>query len=131
MYDFICQKLTNMYLMVIVNCHFIFHFQAGEDGQVKIWSRSGMLRSTVVQSSIPVYSAAWSPDCLQVLHTSGKMLVIKPLAPNTKANRVSFNFFFNLSHRLYLLFYLNRPIVSSAENVLNCSRLPFIQTFVG
>lgn len=61
---------------------------AGEDGQVKIWSRSGMLRSTVIQSNTPVYSAAWSPDALQVIHTSGKTLVIKPLAPNTKANRV-------------------------------------------
>ncbi|PSN36206.1 hypothetical protein C0J52_07301 [Blattella germanica] len=47
-----------------------------------------MLRSTVVQSDTPVYSAAWSPDSSQVLHTSGKMLVIKHLAPNSKPSRV-------------------------------------------
>jgi len=29
---------------------------------VKIWSRSGMLRSTLVQSSYPIYALAWSPD---------------------------------------------------------------------
>jgi hypothetical protein len=29
---------------------------------VKIWSRSGMLRSTLVQSSYPVYALAWAPD---------------------------------------------------------------------
>lgn len=61
----------------------------GEDGHVKVWSRSGMLRSTVVQTNTPVYSAAWSPDSLQVLLSSGKTLVMKPLTPNTKANRVS------------------------------------------
>ncbi|KAJ4443900.1 hypothetical protein ANN_05687 [Periplaneta americana] len=62
---------------------------AGEDGQVKIWSRSGMLRSTIVQSNTPIYSATWGPDSNQVLHTSGKMLVIKHLTPNSKPNRVS------------------------------------------
>ncbi|XP_069692429.1 intraflagellar transport protein 80 homolog isoform X2 [Periplaneta americana] len=60
---------------------------AGEDGQVKIWSRSGMLRSTIVQSNTPIYSATWGPDSNQVLHTSGKMLVIKHLTPNSKPNR--------------------------------------------
>ncbi|CAM9144759.1 unnamed protein product, partial [Lampetra fluviatilis] len=34
---------------------------AGEDGLVKIWSRSGMLRSTLVQQGSPVYSACWVP----------------------------------------------------------------------
>lgn len=65
-----------------------FVISAGEDGQVKIWSRSGMLRSTIVQSDTPIYSAAWGPDSNQVLHTSGKMLVIKHLTPNSKPNKV-------------------------------------------
>ncbi|XP_005092728.1 intraflagellar transport protein 80 homolog [Aplysia californica] len=57
---------------------------AGEDGQVKTWSRSGMLRSTLTQNSIPVYSAAWGPDSDQVLFTNGRQLVIKPLQANAK-----------------------------------------------
>ncbi|XP_076064271.1 intraflagellar transport protein Oseg5 [Oratosquilla oratoria] len=57
---------------------------AGEDGVVKIWSRSGMLRSTLAQASIPVYAAAWGPDSDVVLYTSGNNLIIKPLAPNSK-----------------------------------------------
>lgn len=56
----------------------------GEDGQVKIWSRSGMLRSTLVQAGTPVYSVAWSPDSDHILHTSGKQLVIKPLQAAAK-----------------------------------------------
>lgn len=57
---------------------------AGEDGQVKVWSRSGMLRSTLTQNSIPVYGVCWGPECDQVLFTNGKQLVIKPLQANAK-----------------------------------------------
>ncbi|KAL8593908.1 hypothetical protein ACOMHN_048345 [Nucella lapillus] len=57
---------------------------AGEDGQVKVWSRSGMLRSTLTQNSSPVYAVCWGPDCDQVLFTNGKQLVIKPLQANAK-----------------------------------------------
>ncbi|XP_045601736.1 intraflagellar transport protein 80 homolog [Procambarus clarkii] len=57
---------------------------AGEDGLVKIWSRSGMLRSTLAQVSVPVYGAAWAPDSDAVLYTTGTNLIIKPLAPNSK-----------------------------------------------
>ena len=87
-----------------------------------MWSRSGMLRSSLVQSGThillyhqcidaythtctystymyiayishsdaphttasPVYSTSWSPDSDQVLYTSGKSLVIKPLQPSVK-----------------------------------------------
>ena len=49
----------------------------GEDGAVKIWSRSGMLRSTLATTSSPVYSVAWSPDSQQVLYSSGLTLTIK------------------------------------------------------
>uniref|UniRef100_A0A8V0X4F0 Intraflagellar transport 80 n=1 Tax=Gallus gallus TaxID=9031 RepID=A0A8V0X4F0_CHICK len=56
----------------------------GEDGQVKIWSKSGMLRSTLAQQGTPVYSVAWGPDSEKVLYTSGKQLIIKPLQPNVK-----------------------------------------------
>ncbi|XP_030898538.1 intraflagellar transport protein 80 homolog isoform X3 [Melopsittacus undulatus] len=56
----------------------------GEDGQVKIWSKSGMLRSTLAQQGRPVYSVAWGPDSGKILYTSGKQLIIKPLQPNAK-----------------------------------------------
>ena len=34
----------------------------GEDGAVKIWSKSGMLRSTLATNNSPVYCVSWSPD---------------------------------------------------------------------
>ncbi|KAJ8916293.1 hypothetical protein NQ315_016434 [Exocentrus adspersus] len=60
---------------------------AGEDGLVKIWSRSGMLRSTVVSCDSSVYGACWSPDSQSIAYTHGKCVVIKQLAPNTKPLR--------------------------------------------
>ncbi|KAK2191278.1 hypothetical protein NP493_56g04017 [Ridgeia piscesae] len=59
---------------------------AGEDGQVKLWSSTGMLRFTLTQNTSPVYSIAWGPESDQVLYTSGRQLVIKPTQPNAKAN---------------------------------------------
>lgn len=71
---------------------FSFNFyileSAGEDGLVKIWSRSGMLRSTLAQVPVPVYGAAWAPDSDAVIYTSGYNLIIKPLAPNSKPIQV-------------------------------------------
>ncbi|KAF6215468.1 hypothetical protein GE061_010222 [Apolygus lucorum] len=61
---------------------------AGEDGQVKIWSRSGMLRTVPVHASgVPIYCACWGPDSNNFLYTQGKHLVIKSLLPNVKPNR--------------------------------------------
>lgn len=54
---------------------------------MKIWSRSGMLRSVLAQTSVPVYSAAWSPDSSAVLYTQGRSLVIKPLNPSAKTEQ--------------------------------------------
>ena len=56
----------------------------GEDGAVKVWSRSGMLRSTLVQASTAIYSLAWSPASEQVLFCTGPYLVIKPMQPGSK-----------------------------------------------
>lgn len=69
-----------------------FIYPGGEDGQIKIWSRSGMLRSKIIQEATPIYSATWSPDSNQILFTSNKMLVIKSLSGNTKSNRVRLDF---------------------------------------
>ncbi|KAJ3106160.1 Intraflagellar transport protein 80 [Phlyctochytrium planicorne] len=60
---------------------------AGEDGQVKIWSRSGMLRSVLVSAGYPIYSIVWSPDNDQILYTNGRNLVIKPIQPSNKPNQ--------------------------------------------
>ncbi|XP_051966276.1 intraflagellar transport protein 80 homolog isoform X2 [Xyrauchen texanus] len=57
---------------------------AGEDGQLKIWSKSGMLRSTLAQLGSPVYCVSWAPDSSRVLYTSGRQLIIKPLQPSSK-----------------------------------------------
>uniref|UniRef100_A0A8D0B0J4 Intraflagellar transport protein 80 homolog n=1 Tax=Salvator merianae TaxID=96440 RepID=A0A8D0B0J4_SALMN len=56
----------------------------GEDGQIKIWSKSGMLRSTLAQQGTPIYSVAWCPNSEKILYTSGKQLIIKPLQPSAK-----------------------------------------------
>ena len=67
-----------------INTLFFHICTVGEDGQVKVWSRSLMLRSTLVQSSSPVYSVSWSPDSSQLLYTSGKHLIIQSLQPSSK-----------------------------------------------
>jgi intraflagellar transport protein 80 len=59
----------------------------GEDGVIKIWSRAGMLRSTLVQNDSAVYAMCWAPDSDQLLFSSGKHLVIKPLQPSAKQTR--------------------------------------------
>jgi intraflagellar transport protein 80 len=56
----------------------------GEDGVIKIWSRTGMLRSTLIKSNCPIYSVAWSSNNEQCLYTNGKNLVIKSLQPGNK-----------------------------------------------
>ena len=34
----------------------------GEDGALKTWSPTGMIRATVAQGDTPIYALAWSPD---------------------------------------------------------------------
>lgn len=65
---------------------------AGEDGFVKVWSRNGLLRSTIVQSDAPCYSAVWSPDCSAILYSKGNVLTIKQLNSSTKMTKVRFEF---------------------------------------
>ena len=56
--------------------------------QVKIWSRSGMLRSTLATNASPVYGVAWSPESDAVLYTNSGQLIIKSLQANTKPQQV-------------------------------------------
>ena len=57
---------------------------AGEDGVVKIWSKTGQLRSTLAQTDSSVYSLSWAPDSNSLCFTSGKDVVVKPLQPQAK-----------------------------------------------
>ena len=57
---------------------------AGEDGQIKTWSRGGMLRAQVVQGGKPIYKLVWSPESDAILYCSDKNLVIEPTLPGNK-----------------------------------------------
>lgn len=57
---------------------------SGEDGQVKVWSKAGMLRSLLAAAGVPVYGVAWSPRADHALFTAGDKLTIKPLQPTAK-----------------------------------------------
>lgn len=57
----------------------------GEDGLGKIWSRSGMLRSTVAQFSRAIYCARWAPTGKQVVLCSGKNLHINSIQAGQKS----------------------------------------------
>ena len=57
---------------------------AGEDGDIKIWSRSGNMRSVLISTGQPVYGACWGPDDDQILIASGKTLIIKTVQANRK-----------------------------------------------
>jgi len=56
----------------------------GEDGGVKVWSRSGQIRSPLAQNSGVVHALAWSPEGDQLLFSYGKQIVIKPMQPSLK-----------------------------------------------
>lgn len=57
---------------------------AGEDGQIKTWSRGGMLRSSVVNGGKPIYGLVWSPENDAILYCQDKNLVIVPTLPGNK-----------------------------------------------
>jgi intraflagellar transport protein 80 len=56
----------------------------GEDGAVKLWSRAGMLRATLVQGTQPVYAVAWAGDGSAVVHTDGGGLAVRARAAGRK-----------------------------------------------
>ena len=76
----------------------------GEDGSAKIWSRTGMLRTILLQCGKtvgvskmgvaftrsllikggPIYCACWSPDSDHVLYSNKETLFIKPLQSGLK-----------------------------------------------
>ena len=56
----------------------------GDDGNVKIWSRSANLRSVLASTGQSVYTACWGPDDNQVLIASGDQLLVKTVQANSK-----------------------------------------------
>lgn len=57
---------------------------AGEDGIVKVWSRSGMLRSALAQQSHAIYSVVWSPDCEHILFACSSKIHLKSIQAGQK-----------------------------------------------
>jgi intraflagellar transport protein 80 len=51
----------------------------GEDGAVKVWSRAGMLRTTLVSGAKPVFAARWGADNNTILVASGRELSVATL----------------------------------------------------
>lgn len=60
---------------------------AGEDGMVKMWSRSGMLRSVLAQYGRPVYGADWNMDGSRVAYCCGEHCYIKSLKAQTNPTK--------------------------------------------
>ncbi|OAF66182.1 Intraflagellar transport protein 80 [Intoshia linei] len=57
---------------------------AGEDHQLKVWSKSGMLRCSLVKSNHPIHDLAWSPDSSKIVYCSNCNITIKPFKTNQK-----------------------------------------------
>ena len=56
----------------------------GEDGTVKIWSRNGLLRSTLASLGKAAYCVDWSPDGAKVVFSSQSKVQTKAIAPNSR-----------------------------------------------
>ena len=54
-------------------------YSAGEDGEIKVWSKSGNLRSTLVKLGHPIYSFTTGPGGDQVAFVCDKKIHIEPV----------------------------------------------------
>ncbi|KAF6771101.1 hypothetical protein AHF37_09323 [Paragonimus kellicotti] len=86
---------------------------SGEDGKIKVWSQSGMLRSTLAQHGMPIYSLAWGSNTPQIVFTLGRQLVLQSLQANAKPTAWK-------AHEGLILkvdwSYVNDRIISGAED---------------
>ena len=57
---------------------------AGEDGFVKLWSKNGSIRSSIMSCSHPIYQATFSPNNDKVIIASGRSIIIKPIESTQK-----------------------------------------------
>lgn len=65
---------------------------------IKVWSRSGMLRSIIVKGMFSILSAAWNLDCTTVLYSQGAHLTFQSLNSNSKPRKVRQSY-------KYIIFY--------------------------
>lgn len=56
----------------------------GEDGTVKIWSKSGMLRTELLTLEQGVYSVDWNAEDDYIACGTNKVIYIKPLQPGNR-----------------------------------------------
>ena len=56
----------------------------GEDGSIKTWSKTGNIRSNLVQFDKPIYSLCWNPDNNAILYSSEKNIFVKPIQAGQK-----------------------------------------------
>lgn len=79
---------------------------AGEDGLIKVWSRSGMLRSVIVRGNSSILTSDWSPDCTKILYSQGGYLFFQSLNSNSKPYKVTDFFSFVFIVFYFILFYI-------------------------
>ncbi len=60
---------------------------SGEDGKVKLWSKTGMLRSVLASEDNAVYAVAFSPDSNLLVLCSGKHIVVKRIGANSSLSK--------------------------------------------
>lgn len=51
----------------------------GEDGEAKLWSRTGNFRSTIVSLEDPIFACVWSPDDNSLAVTNNNKILIKTI----------------------------------------------------
>jgi intraflagellar transport protein 80 len=59
----------------------------GEDGEVKIWSRNGNLRTSLFSSQSPIHALAWGPQGANLLLAHSNVISIKPTASNNNSKK--------------------------------------------
>jgi intraflagellar transport protein 80 len=81
------KSLSEAHLTAIIDIKWSYEgtlATAGEDGQIKTWSRGGMLRSQVVDGGKPIYGLVWSPESDSILYCCDKNIIIQPTLPGNK-----------------------------------------------
>ena len=65
--------------------HIVKILTCGEDGIVKIWSKSGLLRTTLASLGQAIYAVAWSPDGTNVVMSQATKIQTKSIQPSARS----------------------------------------------